>query len=169
MAILVELGESLAFIGVVVTQVEQVVGCASFVLLTCIKVVNFSLQRLLNMRVCRLHLLKPCHLSVEILLALIGVAVLYLLEFLLADFLVSHCEVLVEPLLFCVQLLIIGYVHGLTGDEVSRDRVGIAHFCGIYKLMVPACPFLKPSYFDSFFVTHGSPLCTCARHNVVEL
>lgn len=83
----------------VVVEVQQIIGSASFVLLSCVEVVNFRLEDLILLLVQRLHVVEPLDLAVESLLPPLVVLRLNLLEFLRPHSLVCHCEVLVEPVL----------------------------------------------------------------------
>ena len=101
MRVVVDLLEFGAVCCLVVAKVEQVVCCATFILFTCVEVIFFGLEHGIHVLVDALHLLKALDFAMESFFSQVSVLILHTVELLLTDFLISHCEVLVKPLLFC--------------------------------------------------------------------
>ena len=94
--LLVLLLKLLAAVVLLVIARDQVVGRASVVLLAGVEVVSLSLQDGLLARVIGIPISISLDFAFIALLTQVGVRVLLLFEFLLANFLVSHGKVLVE-------------------------------------------------------------------------
>ena len=82
---------------------QQVICSTTLVLFACIEVINLRLEHLVLGGLDGLHLFKPCHFSLQSLFSKMGVFVLNVVILLLSQFLVSHREVFVKSLLFCLS------------------------------------------------------------------
>ena len=84
----------------VIVKIKQIIGSASLILLSCIEMIDLSLQNGILLSFHRLHVFKPLDLTVESILSTCVMFLLHLLELLLPHLLVSDCEILVESVLF---------------------------------------------------------------------
>ena len=87
----------------IITKVNQVVGSASFVLLSGIVEVFLGLEDTILLGLHCFHVVKSRSLTFVSFLSQIVMLLLNLLELLLPHLLVSYSEVFVESVLFCID------------------------------------------------------------------
>ena len=69
-------------------------------------------------------------------------SVLYVIELVLSDFLVSDSEVFIEALLL--------------RDEMTRGRIRIMNLSGVHEFMVTACTFTQSRVLNQLLIFHCS-------------
>ena len=141
-AICVVLFKVLAICSLVIVEVQQVVCSAALILLSCIEMVLFDLEDFLLASILCLHVSKAVHLTCVSLFAKMCPLVLNVLELVLANALVSHCEVLVKSFLL--------------GDVMARSGIRVVNLSSIHELVVTACALSQSRILDQLFVFHSS-------------
>ena len=91
----------LSILCLIIVEVKQIIGGASLILLSCIEVINLSLEDGILLCLHLLHVFKPLDLAIESFFSTGVMSLLHLLELCISHFLISDCEILVESVLFC--------------------------------------------------------------------
>ena len=131
-----------AILVLIVAVVEQIVGGAALVFLSCIELVLLDFEHLCLLNIVCLHVFKSADFSCVPLFSQVSPSILHMLELLMTNFLVCDGEIFIEALLL--------------GDEVTRCRVWVVHLGRVHIFVVTACTLAQSRILNQFFVFHGS-------------
>ena len=131
-----------AILVLIVAVVEQIVGGAALVFLSCIELVLLDFEHLCLLNIVCLHVFKSADFSCVPLFSQVSPSILHMLELLMTNFLVCNGEIFIETLLL--------------GDKVARCRVRVVHLGRVHIFVVTACTLAQSRILNQFFVFHGS-------------